>query len=201
MMSRPLVALALSSLSIGACSQQAPPPASGLSAQRASSAGPSGDMSVAPTRLSDAQIAKVLETIDEGEIADAQLALEKASIPDVRRFAAQLLEAHTRSSARTKAWQTTTNTTPEQSSVSEQLSAEDARTLSTLRGSDVITFDAAYLAAEALQHEELLSLLYSRLTPSASDERLKGFLRETLAMAESHGSEAKALQSALMSRP
>jgi putative membrane protein len=210
-MSKPLVVVAVSTLMLGACANKGPapetaasvpppPPPTVVVAEPAPPpppepmAPPVEEPSPAPEPLSDAQIAKVLETVDSGEIAQAKLAQKKSKNPEVKKFAAHMIQAHTKAKAKGAALVKKAKLTPEESPVSQELTAKGAETVANLESRDAASFDAAYVAAQAAQHEEVLSLLDGRLTPSATDEGLKSLLGETRTMVETHVNEAKALE-------
>jgi putative membrane protein len=215
-MSKSLVAVAVSSLLFGACSKQSPAPESAASVPAVQTTvvaeappppepvappPPVEEPPPAPAPLSDAQIAKVLETVDSGEIEQAKLAQKKSKNPKVKKFAAHMIQAHTKSKTKGAAWVKKAKLTPEASPVSEELSQKGASSLTTLQGADAAGFDAAYIAAQAQAHQEVLGLIDSRLTPSATDEALKGMLAETRTMVETHITEAKDLEAGVSAAP
>ncbi|HEY6879125.1 MAG TPA: DUF4142 domain-containing protein [Polyangiales bacterium] len=214
MMSKPLVAVAVSSLLFGACAKQTPAPETAANVPPAQPAvvaeappppepvaPPVEEPPPAPAPLTDAQIAKVLETVDEGEIAQAKLAQKKSKNPKVKKFAAHMIQQHTKAKAKGAALAKKSKLTPEDSPVSQELSEKGAQHLATLEGAEAATFDAAYITAQAQQHQEVLSLLDTRLTPSATDAALKSLLSETRTMVETHATEAKALEASVAAPP
>jgi putative membrane protein len=210
-MSKPLIAVAVSSLLFGACAKQTPPPEAAPSMPPAQTtviaeapppppepvAPPVEEPPPPPAPLTDAQIAKVLDTVDNGEIAQAKLAQKKSKNPKVKKFAAHMIQAHTKSNTKAKAWVKKAKLTPEETPVSQELTAKGQQNLATLESADAAGFDAAYIAAQAQQHQEVLSLIDSRLAPGATDDQLKAFLTETRTMVESHATEAKEIEGSL----
>ena len=69
--------------------------------------GGSGRRSPRTPQLSDAQILKVLMVANQGEVDQAKLALTKATMPEVRAFAEQMITDHTAALARLTALATT----------------------------------------------------------------------------------------------
>jgi putative membrane protein len=209
-MSKPLVAVAISSLLFGACAKQTPPPEAAPSLPPAETTvvaeapppppepvAPPVELPPPPAPLTDAQIAKVLDAVDTSEIAQAKVAQKKSKNPKVKKFAAHMIQAHTKSKTKATAWVKKAKLTPEESPVSQELSEKAAQNLATLEGADATTFDAAYIAAQAQQHNEVLALIDGRLAPGATDEKLKAFLGETRTMVETHATEAKELESSV----
>ncbi|HEX5658759.1 MAG TPA: DUF4142 domain-containing protein, partial [Polyangiales bacterium] len=213
-MSKSLVAVAVSSLLFGACAKQTPPPEAPPSlppAQTIVVAEAPPPEPVAPpveeppppppAPLTDAQIAKVLDAVDTGEIAQAKLAQKKSKNPKVKKFAAHMIQAHTKSSTKAKAWAKKVKLTPEETPVSQELTAKGEQNLASLESADAASFDAAYVAAQAQAHQEVLTLIDSRLAPGATDEQLKAFLTETRTMVETHATEAKELEATVSAAP
>ncbi|MET0285022.1 MAG: DUF4142 domain-containing protein [Polyangiales bacterium] len=209
-MSKPLVAIAVSSLLFGACAKQTPPPEAPVAPPVQTTVvaevppppppepvAPPVEEPPPPAPLTDAQIAKVLDAVDTGEIAQAKLAQKKSKNPKVKKFAAHLIQAHTKSSTKAKAWAKKAKLTPEESPVSQELTEKGAASLASLESADAASFDAAFIAAQAQAHDEVVSLIDSRLAPGATDEQLKAFLTETRTMVESHATQAKELEAAV----
>jgi predicted outer membrane protein len=212
-MSKPLVAVVVSSLMFGACAKKGPdsetaasvppPPATQTTVEAvpppAVEPAPAPVVEApppppAPAPLTDAQIAKVLETVDTGEIAQAKLAQKKSKNPKVKQFAAHMIQAHTKSKTKGATLAKKAKLTPEETPVSQELAAKAAQHLATLEAADATTFDSTYISGQAQQHEEVLSLIQSQLEPGATDAGLKGLLGEVRTMVEEHVTKAKTLQ-------
>lgn len=155
----------------------------------------------APTPLTDAQIAKVLETVDSGEIEQAKIAQKKSKNPKVKKYAAQMIQQHTKSKQKSTKLTKKANITPEDSPVAAQLTGQATEQLETLKNADAKSIDSIYMEGQAQQHQAVLDLVNAQLLPAASHDDLKSLLAEMKAMVEHHASSAKELQASLGGAP
>jgi putative membrane protein len=216
--SSPFAAVVITSLLLGACAKQGSTPASEMAvapppttttvvaepvpppmAEPVAEAPPPEPPAPAP--LNDAQIAKILATVDTAEIDQAKLAQKKSKNAGVKKFAAHMIQAHTKAKQKGTTLAKKAKLTPEDSEVSTELTGKTSATLESLKTADAASFDALYIGAQATQHEEVLNLVDSRLLPSVTHEELKGLLGETRTMVETHVTEAKTLQQTLAAEP
>jgi putative membrane protein len=151
----------------------------------------------APSALTDAQILKVAETVDQGEIEQAKEAQKKAKNADVKKLASHMIQQHTKSKQKGASLAKKTQLKPEDSTVASDLSTAAEGTLQTLRACPPGELDRTYVDAQIKQHEGVLELLNTRLIPSASNAELKAQLEETRGMVERHIEEARKIQQAL----
>jgi putative membrane protein len=218
--STPLAAVVFSSLLLGACAKHGSTPESETAAAAPTTtvvAEPIAPMSPEPVAetpapppveeapavepLNDAQIAKILETVDTAEIEQAKLAQKKSKNPGVKKFAAHMIQQHTKSKQKGGALAKKAKITPADSSVSTELSGKATALTESLKTADASAIDALYIEGQATQHQEVLTLVDSRLLPSATHEDLKSLLTEVRTMVETHVGEAKTLQESLASAP
>ena len=215
-MSKSLAALALSSLIFGACAKKAPEPQTALAPVAPTTTTvvaepappeptplpvppPIDTTDPVPATLTDAQIVKVLETVDSGEIEQAKVAQKKSKNPQVKKFAAHMIQQHTKAKAKGAAWAKKNKLTPEESPVSQTLTSKGAEQLASLDAAEASQFDGAYIAAQATQHGDVLTLINAQLEPNAQSPELKSTLGETRTMVQSHLDMANALQEKLAS--
>jgi putative membrane protein len=151
----------------------------------------------APTPLTDAQIAKVLEAVDTGEIEQAKIAQKKSKNSKVKKYAAELIQGHTKAKQKTAKLAKKAKLTPEDSPVAAQLTGKATEQLESLKAADAKTFDNVYLEGQAQQHQTVLDLVNAQLIPAASHDELKSLLGELKTMLEKHASSAKELQASL----
>lgn len=216
-MSKSLVAVAVSSLIFGACAKKGPEPQT-VAAQPVTPPtvvvaepvappepvpppAPAEPPPPAPATLTDAQIIKVLETVDNGEIEQAKVAQKKSKNPQIKKFAAHMIQAHTKAKTKGAAWAKKSKLTPEESPVSTDLTSKGTQQLEALNAADPALFDATYIAAQATQHDEVLTLINAQLEPNSQSPELKTSLGETRTMVQTHLDEAKALQEKLAAAP
>jgi len=151
----------------------------------------------APPLLTDAQIAKVLVAVDQGEIDQAKVAQKKSKNPKVKKFAQHMIQQHTKSKQKSTKLAKKAKLAPEDSSVAAVLTGKATAQLDSLKTADAATIDGLYLSGQAEQHKEVLELVNKQLIPSAQHEGLKALLGEVKTMVEEHTAEAKLLQDAV----
>jgi putative membrane protein len=93
---------------------------------------------------------------DAFEIATSQLALENSSSAAVKKFANQMIAAHTASTDKLKA--AVTGLTPAITPV-PTLNAEQQATVDSLKTKKGADFDAAYIAGQQAGHQQTLDML------------------------------------------
>ena len=144
--------------------------------------------------LSDGQLLQVLATVDTGEIQQAQVALTKASSPQVRNFASDMIEQHTRAKQMGAALSSQNGLALRPSPISDKLDKKGNATLEKLQRTDSREFDNAYMQAQVMQHDEVLKTLDDKLIPSASSAAVKQQLTEARTMVQQHLTHAKQLK-------
>jgi putative membrane protein len=146
---------------------------------------------------SDAQILFILSTVDRAEIEQGQLALNKAQSPRVREFASSMIQQHTASSEEGAQIASTNSMTPESSAAAAELQQKAAQTLNTLSAADPSAFDQQYVQSQVTQHQEVLSMIKSRLIPAADNEALLRQLQATQEMVQMHHKHAQDLAASM----
>lgn len=147
--------------------------------------------------LTDAQIAKVLSAVDTGEIEQAKIAQKKSKNPKVKKFAAMMIQHHTKTKTKGAAWAKKAKITPEDSTVATALTGKATQSLEELKTADAATIDALYIEGQLQQHQAVNDLISAQLIPAAQDEQLKSMLAEVRTLVEGHISTAKEIQAAL----
>lgn len=141
----------------------------------------------------DPQIAHIAYTAGQLDIAAGELALEKATDPDVRAFAEAMVRDHTAVNEQAVALVTRLGVTPEENPVSAGLSEQAAATRTRLAALDGAAFDAAYVDAEVAFHRTVNDALRTTLIPEADNAELKALLEQGLALFEAHQGHAEQL--------
>jgi putative membrane protein len=143
--------------------------------------------------LNDAQFAAIIQAINADEIQEAQLAMTKATSPDVKRFARDMMVAHRDMQNRMTTLLGRLQITPSDNAVSNQLRSDtqgEMSTLEAMRGKD---FDRNYIDAQVTNHNKAIEML-DRITPSVKDADLKAALMATRPKVEAHLREAERVQ-------
>jgi putative membrane protein len=147
--------------------------------------------------LTDGEIAMVADVVNTGEIEQGQLARTKARNASVKKFAAHMIQQHTKAKQKGAALAKKAKITPEESPVSGQITGKAVAQVDALKAAAPAEFDVLYIHGQLMAHEEVLTLLKSQLIPGATDEGLKSHLAETQTMVETHVADAQAIQAEL----
>jgi putative membrane protein len=147
--------------------------------------------------LDDAQIAHIAVTADSVDIAWAQVAMQKASDPRVRQFAADMVRDQTALNTLATSLFQRLNITPKPNGTSNYLdrTAESKRKkYASLSGAD---FDRTYVKNEVAFHKTVNSALRAHLIPAAKDPQLKDLLQIGLTRYEQDQAQAEQLAAQL----
>jgi putative membrane protein len=123
--------------------------------------------------LSDAQIASVLFTADEGEVQQNTLAVTRATAPAARVYAQDLIDMHRAADTRLTALLTTINISAQGNPVTDSLRQDSERIVAKLQGEPGTTFDMTYLQSQIEVHIKVLNLIDQTLLPNAKNEQLR----------------------------
>jgi putative membrane protein len=146
------------------------------------------DAAVSP--LTAQGFANAAAASDRFEIESSQLAATNGSSAEVKKFATQMIAAHTASTAKLKSTLATQSPaiTPD-----DTLGAEQQSTLDSLKGQTGAAFDSAYAAAQVDGHTKALDAL-KNYSASGDNDALKGFADGLIPTVTSHLNLAKGLK-------
>jgi putative membrane protein len=151
-----------------------------------------------PPTLSDAEIARITEVVNSGEIEQAQVAKTKAKDKQVKQFADHMIKEHRKAKQAGAKLVKEEKLAPEESEIASEIEKEGASTLKTLRSAEAGSgFDNVYMDSQATAHQKVLNLLDERLIPSAQDPKLKAELEKSRGMVERHLMEAEKIKASL----
>jgi putative membrane protein len=151
-------------------------------------------------RLSDAEIAAILDEADAGEVAMGQLALERSKNPTVRRLASELVKAHDEHRGKAKILFRAAGIEPLAGAEGRALAERGRADLERLRGLRGAAFDRAYVDLQVEIHASVIATVDERLVPSAQSPTLQGFLTDTRPALQAHLEHARAAQRSLGAR-
>jgi putative membrane protein len=143
--------------------------------------------------LGDAQFAAIVQAMNAGEIQEAQLAMTKATSPEVKRFARDMATAHREMQSKMTALLGRLQKTPSDNAVSNQLRSDaqgETSTLQTLHGKD---FDRDYIDASVRNHNKALEMI-DEMMPSVKNSEFKAALVNTRPKIEAHLRDAERVQ-------
>lgn len=147
--------------------------------------------------LNDAQIAKVLLTINEGEIDAGKMAQKKAQKSEVKDFAKMMVDDHKNNMKETKDLSKKQDFGTKQSDLAKTLEKDAKNANKDLKKSAKNDFDKNYLAQQIDMHNKALETLDATLIPKAQNAEFKAHLQKTRDAVASHLNHAKELQSTL----
>ena len=151
-----------------------------------------------PPTLSDAEIARITEVVNSGEIQQAQVAKTKAKNKQVKEFADHMIKEHRKAKQEGTKIAKEEKLVTEDSPIATEIEKEGASTLKTLRTAAAGSgFDSLYIDGQAAAHQKVLNLLDERLIPSAQDPKLKSELEKSRGMVERHLMEAEKIKASL----
>jgi putative membrane protein len=147
--------------------------------------------------LTDGQIAMVLTTANTGEIQEGQAELARGVVTEIRDFAQMMVADHTAANTRGAALFVAQGIMPAPSPVSTMLNADamaQVMMLNTLTGTAV---DRAYITGQVNAHQMVLTLIDTRLLPSAENAALRAELMTSRTAVAMHLDHARMLQADL----
>ena len=170
------VALIAASLSLAACSGGQSSP-SGSGTETGTGAAPSGQSSAVDTQVYLNQASAA----DMFEIESSRLALERSRDPAVRALATQMLDEHTRSSAKMTA---ASNALGMKSQVNA-VGGVAAQRLAQLRNLSGAEFDRMYLSMQAEAHEQAYNI-HSGYAAHGETPQLRSLASEMATLIQQH---------------
>lgn len=151
--------------------------------------------------LDDAQIVRVMQVANEGEVALGTLGQSRATTQPVRDFSAQMVTEHTAARQQLDALASAQGIRPADSEVSMQLMEEVQRLMTGLEGLEGERFDLALMDAQLAAHARTAMLADALLAPQAQNEALQAELRAQRLTVQKHLEEALPIQKALFDAP
>jgi putative membrane protein len=153
-------------------------------------AGSGGGSAVAT--LSDAQILAVLDTLNLGEVTEAQAAEPRLMDDDVVDFAEQMVDEHSAARMQLMTTASTLMLQPAPSPLQTQLKAESDARVMAVTNADATMVDAVYVAGQVMAHTAALALL-TDLQTAADAQPLKDQIGTLRTDVQEHLTEAMML--------
>ena len=150
----------------------------------------------ATSTFGDREILGVLQTVNMGEIKEAENAKAKAATADVKAFAQDMIRDHRKGEDGVQAAVKAVGTT-RTSALSKQLASGDKDTRAALASAKGKAFDRAYIGDQVKMHQMVLDSIDKDLMPKATSAKVKDLLTNTRATVTEHLQKAQALQSKL----
>jgi putative membrane protein len=147
--------------------------------------------------LSDAQIAQIASSINQGEIDQANYAVAHLKSPQAVQLAKHMQTDHTAIGRSMTTLLSTQGIAPVPSALSTDLQIDADKTLATLKGESGRDLDKDYVDDQVKEHQDALDVLDNRLLPAAQNAQLKAALTDVRAKVAAHLAMAKRVQAAV----
>lgn len=151
----------------------------------------------AAQKPNDAQIAHIAYTAGAIDITAAKQALTKATNPDVKAFAEEMVRDHQAVNDKALALVKKLHVTPQDNPTSRALSKAAAAKLASLDKLSGAAYDRAYVDNEVAYHKTVNGALRDTLIPDAHNAELKSLLKTGLQLFEAHQAHAEHLAATL----
>lgn len=151
----------------------------------------------AAQKPNDAQIAHIAYTAGAIDITAAKQALTKATNPDVKAFAEEMVRDHQAVNDKALALVKKLHVKPQDNPTSRALSKAAAAKLASLDKLSGAAYDRAYVDNEVAYHKTVDDALRTTLIPDARNPELKALLKTGLTLFESHLAHAEHLAATL----
>ena len=129
---------------------------------------------------------------DMFEIKSSQMALKASASAEVKSFAQQMINDHTKSSKKLKS-----AAAAEKIKVPAKTADKHQAMLASLEGKKGPEFDRAYMDEQSKAHDEAVAL-FTSYAEAGEEPKLKAFAAETLPTLKMHQEHAKKLSAASM---
>jgi putative membrane protein len=146
---------------------------------------------------SDAEIAKIVVTANDGEIQQGKWAIEHSKSKEVKDFAKQMVKAHETVNKNAAQVAQRAKLVPKQSQTSDSLKLESESALADLKEKQGADFDRGYVDAQVKAHQDVLNAIDTTLLPNAKNPDLRAMLEKTRPQVASHLEHAQMLQKSL----
>lgn len=146
---------------------------------------------------SDPQIVGVVSAANQIDINEAKMALKKTKNDQVKQFAQQMIDDHTKLQKSVDDLAKKLNVKAEPSDISKSLHTADAAEMKKLRGLRGKAFDKEYIDHEVAYHQQVIDAASKVLIPNAQNAELKSALEGAAPLLQGHLDHAKQIQSSM----
>jgi len=167
----------------------------GVGGDGAAGDGNVGGASAVGANLNDAQILLVLQTLNQGEAAQANAALSKLT-GDVQDFAQEMVTEHTAAATAVIDLSADLSLTPASSALERKLDSTSDALVATFTNATAANLNELYIETQVAVHGDALELLVELLA-SAEAAELKALITTQQASVQAHFDEAAELQETL----
>lgn len=147
--------------------------------------------------LNDHQIAEVMKTANDLEIDAGKVARTRATIPQVKDFAEEMISTHKQNEKDAKDLTKRVDIKPKSNDVAKDLKKEVKTNLSDVKKMKGTDFDKAYIKMQITMHQNLLNDLDQKFIPAAQNIHYKEFLQKTREHVAAHLTKAHEIETAI----
>jgi predicted outer membrane protein len=148
------------------------------------------------SQLDDAQLAAVVQAVNDGEIRIAQLVESRTTNADVKRLAHELLVSHQVLLSKDRALWARLNLTPSASAISARVDADTQNEVALLTGVRGDSFDRDYVELQVQDQNSAIELV-GRIIPDLKRADFKAGLKSARSKLEGHLRMAESTQESL----
>jgi putative membrane protein len=144
----------------------------------------------------DAGMMAVEKTIDDAEVDAARLAIEKAQNADVKKYAQDMIDAHSKDKREVEQLEKSANVTATMmpsGGILATLHASHEKTMNELRTVTGAEFDRQYVKAQVTAHTQALDVL-RRMESAAQNAQVKAHLAKVIPVVQGHLDRATQLE-------
>jgi len=147
--------------------------------------------------LSDSDIAMIMRVANIGEVREGEVARTKATNTGVRDFATMMVTEHTSQNNKAESELSRADVASSDTTLSRELDAASGAAADRLRPLSGAAFDRAYIERQVDAHQSLLSMIDTKLMPSAKKKAVKEQLTELRKLLDKHLARARQIQGSL----
>ncbi|MCP3102055.1 DUF4142 domain-containing protein [Myxococcus sp. K15C18031901] len=144
--------------------------------------------------LSDAQILRVLQVLNDGEVSLGKMGEGRATVASVKDFSTKMVNDHSAARQRLDTLASDQRIMPAESQLSVQLVAEVQGLMRVLGGLEGQRFDLAMMDTQLVVHGRAAMVLDAIVTPQVQDEALKEEAASERKEVQAHLEEALPIQ-------
>jgi putative membrane protein len=148
--------------------------------------------------MTEGEILAVVHTANQAEVQASHLALQRAMAPEVRDYARQMVDRHSKANQRVEEAAAATEP-PIASERATTVAEEGNAVISSLSAQSGSEFDRAYVESQLKMHQDVLDTIDNELLPAAQDSGVRQLLESLREDVESHLAEAQELQQRMAS--
>ncbi len=145
-------------------------------------------LAAAPVSAQDQTFVKQAAIGGMAEVQEGQLAVSKASAPDVKQFGQHMIDDHTPNNQELMTLAQQKGITPPAA-----LDPKHSKQAAALQKKSGAAFDRAYIKGQVAGHQEMASVMQTEIQ-SGTDPDLKAFAQKTLQVVQEHLQMAQQLQ-------